>query len=116
MASVVGVFAYFCEVRNNEKQTIMTQIERITRNESLLDQSIEVVNRLEQALADFAELEPVIAELEAYYGSPDWRTDFEADEAGQLPPDLKRGVLSEDGIYNLLTDYQCLKDQIRNID
>ena len=29
-----------------------------------------------------------------------------ADEAGNLPPDLKRGVLSEDGIWNLLSDYR----------
>ena len=28
--------------------------------------------------------------------------DFELDEEGKLPADLKRGVLSEDGIYNLL--------------
>ena len=27
-----------------------------------------------------------------------------ADEAGLLPKDLKRGVLSEDGIYNLLEE------------
>ena len=32
--------------------------------------------------------------------------DFAADEAGNLPPDLKRGVLSEDGIWNLLSDYR----------
>ena len=33
-----------------------------------------------------------------------------ADEEGKLPMDLKRGVLSEDGIYDLLTDYQRLKE------
>ena len=27
------------------------------------------------------------------------------EQAGNLPPDLKRGVLSEDGIWNLLSDY-----------
>lgn len=42
------------------------------------------------------------AVLEAYYTSKDWRYDFELDEAGLLPAGLKRGVLSEDGIYNLL--------------
>lgn len=92
----------------------MTQIERITHMEGLLDRGLETIGRLEQALNDLAALQPVIAELEAYYGSTDWRADYEADEDGLLPPDLKRGVLSEDGIYNLLTDYQCMKDQIRN--
>ena len=90
----------------------MTRIERITYMESLLDKSTEVINRLEQALKDFAALQPDIAELEAYYTSPQWRKDFEADEAGKLPKDLKRGVLSEDGLWNLLGDYQRLKEVI----
>ena len=34
--------------------------------------------------------------------------DFEADEAGKLPPDLKRGVLSEDGVYDILSDHYAL--------
>ena len=94
----------------------MTRIERITHMEELLDKSTEVIARLEQALEDFAALQPDIAELEAYYTSPQWRKDFEADEAGKLPKDLKRGVLSEDTVYDLLTDYQCLQDQIRTIE
>ncbi len=94
----------------------MTQIERITRMEALLDKGTEVVRRLEQALDDFAALQPDMAELEAYYDGPDWRADYESDEAGQLPKDLKRGVLSEDAVYNLLEDYNCLKDQIRTVE
>ena len=94
----------------------MTRIERIIHMETLFDKSEEVVKRLEAALKDFDELEHDIAKLEAYYNSPQWRKDFEADEAGKLPKDLKRGVLSEDGIYDLLSDYQCLKDQIRTIE
>ena len=47
-----------------------------------------------------------VAELSKYYGSELWKQDFAADEAGNLPPDLKRGVLSEDGIWNLLSDYR----------
>ena len=31
----------------------------------------------------------------------EWKKDFEDDEKGLLPKELKRGVLSEDGIYNL---------------
>ena len=94
----------------------MERIERITKMEALFDKSEEVVKRLEAALEDFAKLEHDIAKLETYYNSPQWRTDFEADEAGKLPQDLKRGVLSEDGIYDLLSDYQCLKDQIRAVE
>jgi len=84
----------------------MKRIERISHMEGLLDKSEEVVKRLETALEDFAALAPDIAELEAYYTSLQWRKDFEADEAGKLPKDLKRGVLSEDGLWNLLEDYK----------
>lgn len=90
----------------------MTQIERITRMEALFDKSEEVVKRLETALEDFAELQLDIDVLEAYYDGPNWRTDFEADKAGLLPPDLKCGVLSEDGLWNLLEDFKWLKETI----
>ena len=42
--------------------------------------------------------------LVTYYESPLWRKDFELDEKGLLPCSLKRGVLSEDGIYNFITE------------
>ena len=40
--------------------------------------------------------------LDAYYTSGQWWEDYEADERGELPPDLKRGVLSQDALYDLL--------------
>ena len=42
--------------------------------------------------------------LEDYYENGLWRLDYEADERGLLPRGLKRGVLSEDGLYNVLVD------------
>ena len=42
----------------------MTRIDRITHMETLFDKSEEVVRRLDQALEDFAALQPAIAELE----------------------------------------------------
>ena len=44
----------------------------------------------------------LLRELSDYYASAAWKRDFAADEAGLLPPDLRRGVISEDGIYNFL--------------
>ena len=43
----------------------------------------------------------------------DWKEDFEADEAGKFPDDLPRGVLSEDGIYNLLEQNDELWERLR---
>ena len=56
------------------------------------------------ALADVPEeLRERLRELARYYESSEWKRDFEDDEAGRLPQNLKRGVLSEDGIYDVLT-------------
>lgn len=40
-----------------------------------------------------------------YYEGPLWRRDYEADERGELPKTLKRGILSEDGFYDFFTEY-----------
>ena len=42
--------------------------------------------------------------LENYYHSPLWKFDYESDEKGILPQYLKRGVLSEDGLYNYFSE------------
>ena len=47
-----------------------------------------------------------------YYDSELWLQDFEADEAGKLPKDLKRGVLSEDAVYDLITDHEHLLERM----
>ncbi len=80
----------------------MDQLERITRMESILDEGTVVLCELEEALDRFSELLPQFQELENYYLSQDWRSDYESDAHGEFPPDLQRGVLSEDGIYDLL--------------
>lgn len=43
--------------------------------------------------------------LDAYLKSPQWLSDYEADERGELPSDLLRGVLSQDELYNALQAY-----------
>lgn len=88
----------------------MDRISRIRTMEEKLDKAIKAVAALDEALEQFQAVSPEIEELIAYYESDLWREDFEADEEGKLPADLKRGILSEDGIYNLLTDYQRLKE------
>lgn len=40
--------------------------------------------------------------LENYYISDQWKENLAMDERGEIPADIRRGVLSEDGIYDLL--------------
>ena len=86
----------------------MEQIERIQYFETLLDRVAPVLAKLEDSLDAFEGIQEDVKELAAYYDGDDWRADFEADEAGKLPADLKRGVLSEDGIYDVLSDHYAL--------
>ena len=86
----------------------MEQIERIQHYEALLDRIAPVLENLEEALDAFEGIQDDVKELSAYYEEDDWREDFEADEAGKLPADLKRGVLSEDGIYDVLSEHYAL--------
>lgn len=46
-----------------------------------------------------------LAVLREYMDSGRWKADFEADERGEIPSGLKRGVLSEDGLYDLLQEH-----------
>jgi hypothetical protein len=86
----------------------MEQTERIKTMEQHLDRASQAVMRLSSALDDYAEAQDAIRELSDYYGSDDWKQDFADDEQGLLPKDLKRGVLSEDGIWNVLADCRAL--------
>jgi hypothetical protein len=71
--------------------------------EQLLDFIIEA--RKEQNInpQKSARIQEAIRILAEYYASDDWKRDFADDEAGLLPKELKRGVLSEDGIWNVLS-------------
>lgn len=80
------------------------QIARIRLMERRLNQALAAVKRLSSALEKYEAAQEAIAALSEYYGSDLWKQDFAADEAGLLPEGLKRGVLSEDGIWNVLTD------------
>ena len=49
-----------------------------------------------------------LALLLAYYEGGQWLKDYELDAKGLLPAEVKRGILSEDGFYNFLTEIEPL--------
>ena len=57
---------------------------------------------LDKALDDYFDIQRYIDDLKDYMESGQWKADFEADERGEIPSDIERGVLSEDGLYDLL--------------
>ena len=75
---------------------------------------LDLINRVEKYERMFDEAAASsdaekIAALEAYYTSGEWREDYEADERGELPPDLKRGVLSQDALFDFLERVKVLR-------
>ncbi len=91
------------------------QIQRIGRLEATCDRGTEALAQLVRAAGEYQQLLPELQELEAYYLSPQWLEDRDADQAGQLPKDLKRGILAEDTIYDLLTDISAMKALLREL-
>lgn len=86
----------------------MKQIERIEKMEQYLNESEQAVRALSDALERYEKVQSSLKKLSDYYGSTLWMKDYEDDEAGKLPEGLKRGVLSEDAVYDLLTDHHEL--------
>ena len=93
----------------------MEQIERITYMEQILDEATEAVSSLSESLEKYAAIQEKLQELIAYYSSKQWCQDFDDDSAGKIPSNLKRGVLSEDAVYNLLADVTRLQDQMKKL-
>ena len=80
----------------------MDRIHRIAEMEIRLNRAVFWLREMDKALDGYQLIQEDLRTLEEYYGSPIWKEDFEADEAGLLPNDLKRGVLTEDGIDDVL--------------
>ena len=70
--------------------------------ESILEKAALKMDELEKKIEEYEAFQSEIQKLEEYYTSPQWKADYAADEAGEYPDKLRRGVLSEDGIWNLL--------------
>ena len=92
---------------------IKERINNITAMESNLDLSKVAVEELSAAFDRYLAVQNNLKALIDYYSSPQWMEDFCDDEKGLFPADLKRGVLSEDAVYNLLGDKTALIESIK---
>ena len=80
-----------------------TPEQRIRRMELYFDTLTRAAQEAPEWLSSDEALGCMLRKLTEYYDSGLWLQDYTLDEAGQLPQELKRGVLSEDGVYDLLT-------------
>lgn len=72
--------------------------------EDCFDEVTRMLAELDGTIGKWEDAKDQLEVLKDYMASGDWRKDYEADEAGKLPAGLKRGVLSQDGLYDLLQD------------
>jgi len=84
----------------------MNLTERVAAMEAAFDKARAALEAGETSLPEFR----LLAD---YLDGGQWLRDYEADEAGLLPKGMKRGVLSEDGLYNLITDWEALCRECR---
>ena len=82
----------------------MELIERVAYFEKALNELCAAALELDAALERFSSAQAAARELGEYYFGGQWLADFGADGRGELPPDLPRGVLSEDGVYTALEE------------
>ena len=87
------------QIRCTSSETIQTAIDRIKQMEECLDV-------LQQAHPSEIRKDPalrkLLEDLIQYYQGGQWLQDYELDEQGLLPRNLKRGVLAQDAVYDFL--------------
>ena len=83
------------------EQAIEQAIRRIAHMEACFDALCAVADT-PHVLREDAVLSGYLKMLEDYYHGGLWLADYTLDEQGLLPRALKRGVLSQDGVYDLL--------------
>ena len=91
------------------------RIERISMMEDRYDEISRVLAALDEAVDEYEDFKSELDARRDYMDSGQWKDDYEADEAGQIPSDLKRGVLSEDGLYNLLHDAEQIIAHVKEV-
>lgn len=82
-----------------DQTVIDAAIDRIAQMELCFDSLLQADP---SALREDPALRTLLEQLTAYYEGGQWLQDYELDEQDLFPPDLKRGVLSQDAVYLFL--------------
>lgn len=86
-------------------------IARVRQMEGYLDLVLNAMENTPEAVIEDEEVKEALHKLADYYENGQWFLDYEIDEQGLLPKELKRGVLAEDTLYNLLDELEWRKSE-----
>lgn len=85
---------------------IQEAVERIKLMEDAFDQLQKAEAQDAAMIFVDTSLKNLLQVLQQYYEGGEWLKDYELDEKGLLPQELKRGVLAQDEVYNFLERIQ----------
>ena len=80
-----------------------SSLQRIHKMEERLNRCSQAVTELAAGLDQVDALREDMGALFGYYGSEEWFRDREE----ELPPGTRAGVLSEDAVYDTITQVRC---------
>jgi hypothetical protein len=89
-----------------ERIKLKIAISRIIKMEKFFDELQLAFSRLNKDFLSDKKLKQKLNRLISYYESGKWLKDYQLDEQNKLPKNLKRGILSQDGIYNFLCEVE----------
>lgn len=82
----------------------MDKIKNIENMEKILNNTKKIFKEFKEVLDKLEKNQKDYKKLITYYGSEEWFSDVEDSNNNLLPKNLKCGVLSEDAVYNMISD------------
>ena len=89
-----------------EKIKLKIAISRINKMEEVFDELQLTFSKLNKDFLSNKKMKKKLNRLISYYENGKWLKDYQLDEQNKLPKNLKRGILSQDGVYNFLCEVE----------
>ena len=109
IADDIGVKEKTLVCLQNKKAYSVETVNRVQQMEAYMNEISKALKKAPAVLKKDKELCQKVAILTEYMDGGQWLKDYEADERGELPADLKRGVLSQDALYNLICEIEAME-------
>lgn len=84
------------------REALKNSLARIEQMELYFDTLQKTAKMSMETIREDESLKAYFQTLVQYYESGMWLRDYELDEKGMLPANLKRGVLAQDALYDFL--------------
>ena len=106
---VIFVAIVLSQLEDTKNLEVSKAINRIKKMEAMFD---ELLNCNINEIQENVYYKHLLAKVIDYYENGLWLKDYELDEKGLLPRNLKRGILSQDVLYNFLEEINLSKRQL----